>query len=263
MAINTPYARTSALSIAAGFAILLAVYHFHEFFQSLTVSGITLLTFLVISHFVARAQHLEGIKSWGLSLSRNWWVKLLLGLALGVLFVGLSTAASLHLGYEKITAVPTFSTFIRGIWWILFMIFWPSLAEDILTRGYLFRHLGKRMPAYTWVIFSATVYVLNHIWRLSDHPAVLTYLFILGLVLATAIQLTKSLWLTLGIHWAANIVYYFSVNMLSIESVADANHQSTWVLAAAYLLLFLVMLAAAAFLKNQTKQVTDKLTDFA
>ena len=70
---NYPIALTRAgrLSIAIGFAILFAVYHFHEFFQSITVSAITLLTFMVTSHVVARGQKLEGIKSWGLGLHRR------------------------------------------------------------------------------------------------------------------------------------------------------------------------------------------------
>ncbi|WP_299825408.1 CPBP family intramembrane glutamic endopeptidase [uncultured Pontibacter sp.] len=250
-------ARVNNTHVAAGFAVLFAVYHFHEFFQSLTISAITLLTFMVVSYVVARAQQLRGLQSWGLGMQQHWWVKLALGLAAGMLFVSLSTAASVYLGYERATASPGATVFFKQIWWIMFMTFWPSLAEDILTRGYLYKHFGHRMPPYTWVAFSAVVYVLNHIWRLTDHPAVLTYLFILGLVLATAMVLTKSMWLTLGIHWGANILYYVSVDIFAVEAVVDGR-ESTWVLAAAYLLLLVVMLLTAGVLqKSKTRKTAS------
>ena len=251
MKITTPASHSSTTSIMAGFAVLFAVYHSHEFFQSMTVSAVAMLSFVVVSYAVARAQKLKGLQSWGLSLQQQWWAKLLTGMALGFCFVSLSTGISLHLGYERITQTPGAAVFFDKIWWIMFMTFWPSLAEDILTRGYLFKHLGNRMPAKAWVLFSAIVYVLNHIWRLTDHPSVLTYLFILGLVLATAMQLTKSLWLTLGIHWAANIVYYITVDIIPTESVVD-GYQSTWILAATYLLLFGVLVSIAAVKNRRT-----------
>lgn len=256
MNISTPSSRNNLLSLFLGFTILFAVYHFHEFYQSMTVSAITLLSFMVVSHFVARAQKLEGIKSWGLGLQDRWWLKLLMGLALGVIFVSLSSLAASYFGYEKTTASPGWQVFFQKIWWLVFMTFWPSLAEDILTRGYLYRHLSHRMPAYLWVLLSATVYVLNHIWRLTDHPAVLTYLFILGLVLGVAVVLTKSLWLALGIHWGANIVYFVTVDILAVESIVDGR-QSTWVLAAVYLLLLLVLLSFAAFRKHREQRVQN------
>src|SRR5690606_14131930 len=106
MNIGTSASRNSLKSIFIGFAILFTVYHFHEFYQSMAVSAITLLSFVVISHFVARAQKLEGIKSWGLNLNNRWWLKLATGLALGICFVTLSAMVSSYLGYEEATAAP-------------------------------------------------------------------------------------------------------------------------------------------------------------
>lgn len=215
----------------------------------MTVSAVAMLAFVPLSYAVARAQKLEGLQSWGLGLQHQWWTKLILGLALGVCFVGLSTVISIYLGFERVTEVPGPAAFLQKIWWIIFMTFWPSLAEDILTRGYLFRHFAHRVPSFAWILLSAVVYVLNHIWRLTDHVSVLTYLFILGLVLATAMQLTRSLWLTLGIHWAANIVYYITVDIYP-TAATGAPHASTWVLAASYLVLFCVLLCALVLHKR-------------
>ncbi|MBC5993056.1 CPBP family intramembrane glutamic endopeptidase [Pontibacter cellulosilyticus] len=262
MKIANPVLHSSTTSIIAGFAALFAVYHSHEFFQSMAVSAVAMLSFVVVSYAVARAQKLEGLQSWGLGLQQQWWAKLLTGMVLGSCFVGLSTGVSIYLGYERITETPGAEVFFDKIWWIMFMTFWPSLAEDILTRGYLFKHLSKRMPANAWVLFSAVVYVLNHIWRLADHPSVLTYLFILGLVLATAMQLTKSLWLTLGIHWASNIVYYITVDIFPTESVV-VGYQSTWILAASYFVLLCALLSFGAIRKKANHYTHNPATEVA
>lgn len=111
----------------------------------------------------------------------------------------------------------------------------PSIAEDILTRGYLFGHL-KFMKPLGWIVLSAIIYVLNHIWRLNDGLAVLTYLFILGIVLAFTVTLTKSLWLAFGIHWGANIAFESSNSIIQTKTIVQ-HDGPTWLLALAWAFL--------------------------
>ncbi|MBK6634902.1 MAG: CPBP family intramembrane metalloprotease [Chitinophagaceae bacterium] len=103
---------------------------------------------------------------------------------------------------------------------LLLMTAIPSIAEDILTRGYLYGHL-KFMKPLGWILLSAIIYVLNHIWRLNDGLPVLTYLFILGIVLAFAVWLTKSLWLAFGIHWGANIAFESSNSIIHTKALVQ------------------------------------------
>jgi membrane protease YdiL (CAAX protease family) len=125
----------------------------------------------------------------------------------------------------------------------------PSIAEDILTRGYLFAHLKSILKPGVWIAVSAIVYWLNHIWRLNDAAAVMAYLIMLGIVLAYTVHITGALWLAFGIHWGANIV--FTITHQCMEFTADNTHKSTWVLAIAWALLLLLLMAWKNFLAVQ------------
>ena len=86
----------------------------------------------------------------------------------------------------------------------------------------------------------AEFYVLNHIWRLTEGVPVLSYLFILGIALAWALSFTRSLWLTLGIHWGANIAF----EMINAATTTQTVNKSitVWILAACYALMLAVMI---------------------
>jgi membrane protease YdiL (CAAX protease family) len=90
---------------------------------------------------------------------------------------------------------------------------------------------------------SSFIYLVNHIWRLNDGAAVLTYLFVFGIVLAVAVWFTGSLWLAFGIHWGANITFELSTNILKSENQNVSNGPNwilsiTWIIMLFFLLLF-------------------------
>lgn len=230
----------SFFSFLAGFAILFSVYHFPEFFPVFWIMAVFKIGFLLVAFAVARLQGWRGLGGYGLGLQNDWVQHLLKGLLAGAIFFCLSVLASVLLGYEQITGVASAGAILQQLPLLLLMTVFPSIAEDILTRGYLYGHLAEKMKPATWVLVSALVYVLNHIWRLSDDPSVLTYLFILGLVLAQVVWQTKALWLAFGIHWGANIAFEASHSFLKTRSVVT-HHGNTWLLAISWLLLFLLL----------------------
>lgn len=136
---------------------------------------------------------------------------------------------------------------------ILLITGFPSVAEDILTRGYLYAHGKERMNAVVWIFLSALVYVLNHIWRLNEDPAVLIYLFILGLGLALAVWRTGNLWMAFGIHWGANLSFQYSSSIFKIEDHGN-SYENTWLLALSYLLMLGCLLV---FLKSKKQAVAS------
>ncbi|EJF09281.1 CPBP family intramembrane glutamic endopeptidase [Pontibacter sp. BAB1700] len=240
----------SLLSCAAGFFLLFAIYHFPEFFTSFWIMALFKTGFIVAAFFLARAQGWTGLGGYGLSLKDKWLRQLLVGLLLGLTFFILSFYLSVLLGYESIVPSITITTFVGQVPMLLLMTAVPSVAEDILTRGYLYAHLEKYMKPVHWALLSALVYVLNHIWRLGDGAAVLSYLLLLGLVLAYAVIITKSLWLAFGIHWGANIAYESTRSLFSTTSAS--SDASTWILAGCWGLL-LVLLILWGFYRNRLK----------
>lgn len=242
------------VSIVAGFLILFAVYHFPEFFQSFLLNAIFKIGFLLIALGVARMQFGKGLGSFGLALSGRWIYSLLTGLAVGVIFFSISVFISVALGYMQIDKIYPLSFFVQQLPLVLLMTSFPSIAEDILTRGYLYCHF-KRMNPFLWIFFSSVIYVLNHIWRLGEGMPVLTYLFMLGLALAACVLLTRSLWLAFGVHWGANIAYEFSRSGMVVQNSDDS--MTRWVLAVTWVMLFLILITVYSFKHKRQSAAFD------
>ncbi|MBS1602332.1 MAG: CPBP family intramembrane metalloprotease [Bacteroidetes bacterium] len=218
-----------------GFLLLFAVYHFPEFFDSFWIMAIFKIGFLAVAYLVARWQGWKGLGGYGLGLRRGWYVKLAGGMVAGLVAFSIAVFVSMELGYENFRSFAPFRIVAVRLPALFVLTFFPSIAEDILTRGYLYGHLSKKMPRWGWVVFSAGLYVLNHIWRLGEGLAVLSYLFAFGVLLAYAVWRSGSLWLALGIHWGANIAFEASRTFVVSDTVvAEAGNRVlalTWLTA--------------------------------
>ncbi|MBU4539048.1 MAG: CPBP family glutamic-type intramembrane protease [Weeksellaceae bacterium] len=233
--------RKAFLSFILGSILLFSIYHFPEFFSEFWIMAVFKIGFLIVALLLAFLQGWKGLAAYGLGIKDRWLPNLLKGLLIGVMGFSLSLWISSILGFENIFFQQSFSFVLKQLPMLLLMTAIPSVAEDILTRGYLYAHLGNKMGKISWIFLSAAIFVLNHIWRLNDGFAVITYLFLLGLLLAYTVWLTKSLWMAFGIHWGSNIMFESSTTFLKIESLVT-HRGDTWVLAAVWGLFFLLML---------------------
>lgn len=227
------------ISFILGFLLLFAIYHFPEFYSSFTLMAVFKIGFLVIAFTLARVQGWKGLGGYGLGLHSGWISNLLKGLLVGLAFFALSILFSILLNFQKFGSIDPIAAIIKQLPMLLLMTAIPSVAEDILTRGYLYAHL-KFLKPLVWILLSSAVYVLNHIWRLGDGPAVLSYLFLLGLVLATAVWITNALWLAFGIHWGANIAFESTNSFVHLKSNV-AHEGSTWMLALSWAVLLIIL----------------------
>lgn len=213
--------------------------------------------FLFVAFFVAKIQGLHGFGGYGLSLRPSGMSTLFRGLAIGLLFFLLPFFLSIFLNFEYIIDTDTAHHAIRQFPVILLMTFVPSLAEDILTRGYLFGHFKFLKPS-VWVLISTIIYVLNHIWRLDDGAAVLSYLTFLGIALAIAVLNAQSLWLAFGIHWGANIAYEVSNAFIHTKQIAQ-HDGATWLLAASWCILAIILgIYRRSYLVARSEQTTHR-----
>lgn len=244
------------LAVLAGFLLLFAVYHFPEFYNALWIMAVFKIGFLLVSFAVARLQGYKGRGAFGLNLHRGWFGNLLKGLLTGIVFFGLSALLSVLMGFDQFISIANASAFLKQLPLILVMTVFPSIAEDILTRGYLYAHFKDQLSGKMFILISAAVYVLNHVWRLGDDPAVLIYLFILGLALAYAVWITRSLWLAFGIHWGSNIAFETNGALIKTGSVST-GHQSTWILAGCFLLMLIFVWATAKYFRYGKTALTS------
>lgn len=196
--------------------------------------------FLVAAILLGYVQGWKALNGYGLAFKNKWGRDLLLGLLLGLVTFLVSIFISVQMNFEKLESIQPLQVFINALPLTLLMTFFPSIAEDILTRGYLFGHLKTLRPG-TWILLSATLYVLNHIWRLNDGLPVLSYLFLLGLVLAVCVMGRKSLWLAFGIHWGSNIAFTLSGKGINLETTGNPTGP-TWALALSWALLLIFLI---------------------
>lgn len=68
-------------------------------------------------------------------------------------------------------------------------------VEEVLFRGLLYGWLRQRMPVPVAVVVSAAIFSVAHII-----PILLPALFVMGLTLAIAYELSGSLWLSILLH---------------------------------------------------------------
>ena len=212
---------SQSFKIIIGFVLLFSLYHAAEYFVLFTYSPIGFLSFQIafflVAWLLAKWQGLNGLAAWRLDTKKGWFKNLLLGMFMGLILYGGAFAVSLWLKSEQIIQVPSFS----AIWpqLALFGIgtFFSSFSEDVLTRGYVYKHMASKTSALTFVLISSTIYVLNHIYRLGDGVETLIYLFLLGVLFAIPLLFTKRLWLTGGMHWIGNTTFYYTHSAISVK----------------------------------------------
>ena len=135
--------------IVIGYLILTGFYQLPEYIRNETGSisaflGLMAL-FMVIAWLILRWQGQHGFAAIGMAGNRSAAGQLCIGLALqGFISLG-AFGISCLTGITQIIHVPPAEDFLmQGL---LFTVgtFLPSLAEDVLTRGYVFLHSGKQI----------------------------------------------------------------------------------------------------------------------
>lgn len=166
-----------------------------------------MLAFLPIAWFVARTMGLRFTTAYAL----EWNSVAAACLAMGLLSFGAKAAAvgiGLKLGIyttlDHSENVASFASMALTLAWLALSTFVPSIAEDIVTRGFWARVPHISWTAMRFVLFSSTLYVLNHIYRLGNGPTEWLMLFCFGLAYATAFWRSGSLWAAVGLHWGWN-----------------------------------------------------------
>lgn len=230
--------KKSPIYFITGLAILFFVYHISELYDSFLLTAICKIGILPIAYLIAKWQGWKGLGGFGLAFQKGTFINLFSGLILAFCYYLINEGISVAMGWEKISQWPSFSTILQVLPQLIIMTVFPSIAEDILTRGYLFAHLQTKLSSAVLIFVSAAFFVLNHIWRLNDGADVLTYLFLMGLLLAWSVNRTKSLWMAFGIHWGFNVGFEFVNNLLNPIQIGT-HPSSNWIYSVILLLLFL------------------------
>lgn len=211
---------------------------FMHFYGDVVAFLFLMAAMLYVAHLVAKAQGRLGIISFQLNWNKKAGYYLLAGLGSGLLTYGFAFALSLLSRREIIDIAPLSlkSVVIKSVLFVL-GTFLPSIAEDVLTRGYLFTTLKGKTSRWDIVCLSTIFFVLNHTYKLTGAIDGLLYLAILGFYLAIPVMFTGSLWYSVGLHWMCNSVYRISADVLQSKAATG------YAISSLHILMFIVVVS--------------------
>jgi membrane protease YdiL (CAAX protease family) len=196
-----PFPATSRLLLVA--ALLFVFYQLPE-----GVGNYKLLAlFPLVAWWGSRTLGFSGMRAWYLD-ARPGWLRLLgLGLMLSIAAKFAAVAIGTRTGVYTFawSALPGGTALAGGLALLAVSTFIASLAEDILTRGLVLRAFPKLGRYFSFIVVSAALYVLNHIYRLHKGPVEWLTIFCFGLAYAAALYRTRTLWAAVGLHWGWNL----------------------------------------------------------
>lgn len=199
---------------AIAFVVLFALYQSAEGIGDRVLHSFaaqaTLMTGCVVAAWpLSRWLGFRGYGAWALDARPRSMGWLAIGLALALsakaltLWVGARTG--IYVAATGVTPQP-YAALAAGLPMLLLSTFIPSVAEDILARGFWYRGAGIAWQrGIAFVAFSSLAYVANHIFRLGLGAPEWTMLACLGIAYATALWRTGTLWAAVGLHWGWNL----------------------------------------------------------
>jgi len=208
---------------AVAFATIFVLYQSAEWLQTIGDPGNPLGPALMLAALLAawplgRWLGGRGFDAFGLSLLPGWQRVLAAGLLLAALAKAASLAVAPLVGAG--TVIPSAGPIAPAALALAALTtFVPSLAEDILTRGILLR--GWRWSGAAFVLASALLYTLNHVWRLDWGVTEQVRLFCLGLAYGAAAWRWRSLWGAVALHWGWNLANVWAQLAFSVSGGGD------------------------------------------
>lgn len=203
----------SRVRIALGFLCLFLLYQSAEgvgqrLLHSFPAQAGLMLACVLMAWPVSRWLGFRGLQAYALPwrLHAMAWLPPFLLLAAGLKAAALYGGEALGVYAPDAHAAAVDPAVLQALPMLMLSTFVPSIAEDILTRGFPYRAAGIRWRRATaFVICSSLLYVLNHVYRLSLGPTEWLLLFVYGATYATALWRTGSLWSAVGLHWGWNL----------------------------------------------------------
>jgi membrane protease YdiL (CAAX protease family) len=128
---------------------------------------------------------------------------------------------------------------IGAVGFALLSTFIPSVAEDILTRGFLLRTLPLQLTAASYVILTALLYTANHVWRFDWGISEQVRLFCLGLAYGAAAWRWRNLWGAVALHWGWNVTNVLADQLMPTETLS--SDAARYLSAAVNLAMFVIV----------------------
>lgn len=179
--------RPPASRLAAAFLILFAIYQSAEgigdkLLHSFPVQAGLVVAAVLVAWPLGRWLGYRGYDAFGLDLKPRSFA--LLGAMLLAIFAAKASALVVGMETGVFTLAPIAMPGIAAVAMMAFSTFVPSIAEDMLTRGFFLRAANPGWSGPVYVIGSAALFTLNHIYRFDWGWTEQARLFAIGLAYA-------------------------------------------------------------------------------
>jgi membrane protease YdiL (CAAX protease family) len=200
---------------------MFVVYQASEGLQTVFAPGnpigpLLMLVALAMAWPLGRWLGWHGYDAFGLELARGWELMLIAGFLLAGLAKLSALALSPAVGAGPLhfaASTLSFSFLATAV----VTTFVPSVAEDVLTRGFLLRAIPLRLGGVAYVVASAALYTANHVWRFDWGITEQVRLFCLGLAYGAAALRWNSLWGAVALHWGWNLADALTGRMFTLD----------------------------------------------
>ncbi|RLP81276.1 CPBP family intramembrane metalloprotease [Micromonospora sp. BL4] len=186
------------------------------------------LTTLLVVPLVVAARRLLDRRPWtglGLPSLRTGWRHLLLGMACWLVPAALGFALCLGFGWVEISVRTSAADALRVAALLVVLVFlYEALPEELVFRGYLYRNLATRLPAWQAVTGQALLFTLfGFLVGAATSPDRLLLFLVFALLLGAFRAATGDIWAGIGFHLAFQTVAQLFGEVGGVFDVTGAN----------------------------------------
>lgn len=161
-------------------------------------------------HFISKWVKVGGLPQLGLQMQSGWLRYLLLGCFIGTGYQLIRFAMMNGTGIFTLQPVSAdLNSLIISTVILLVSTAYIGFAEEIVFRGYLMNILPSSLSSKTVAVISASLFTLAHLIDGNLDLFRISFLFLVGLLLAACYMKTRSLWFVAGIHWFWDFSWFY------------------------------------------------------
>lgn len=184
--------------------------------------GFFILIYLAVRYLLK----LKDLCALGLQWHRNWGKNLIFGFSIGALVFFLKYLCCYEMGMFRITVWMEMSYITQMLMTAIVAMFFASAINDTLIRGYWLAFCTRKSMMKWYIPLVTILYALDDSWNEGLILSNFLYSLVLGITLAYTVYKTKSIWMSIGLHWGSNVLFramygFNNQGILKIEHVLD------------------------------------------
>ena len=209
---SDPDRHPSTSRLIAAFAVMFVLYQSAEgvgdkLLHSFPVQAGLMVAAVLAAWPLGRWLGYRGYDAWGLDLRPRSFAILAALLLLALAAKGVALLTGTILGIYTIASPASFPGVGAALVTLALLgisTFIPSIAEDMLTRGFFLTAANRGFTAIGFTVLTAIVFTANHIYRFDAGWSEQARLFVMGLAYAAAAWRWRTLWAATALHWGYN-----------------------------------------------------------